>query len=352
MDNELKRITGMITPVDRDLIMKTQKRLDNLTKPLGSLGRLEDIAKQICGITGKRSPATGNKTIFVFAADHGVTQEGVSPYPKEVTAQMVCNFLEKGAGINVLASHAGARIVVADLGVASDIRPNPALIVKKTGYGTRNMAKGPAMTRAEALAALTAGIEIFGTEFSNGIDIAGIGEMGIGNTTASSAITACFTGLPVDKLTGRGAGLDDAGLRKKIDVINRALAVNKPDPDDPVDVLAKVGGFEIAGLCGVILAAAAHKVPVVIDGFISSAAALVAYRIEPGTKDYMIAAHSSVEIGQKYIFEQIGIEPLLNLNMRLGEGTGAALAMTIVDAAIKVMTQMATFESAGVSKET
>jgi nicotinate-nucleotide--dimethylbenzimidazole phosphoribosyltransferase len=192
------------------------------------------------------------------------------------------------------------------------------LIVKKlvTAQGTWRKARlceKPKLWRRS-----TAGIEIFGTEFSNGIDIAGIGEMGIGNTTASSAITACFTGLPVDKLTGRGAGLDDAGLRKKIDVINRALAVNKPDPDDPVDVLAKVGGFEIAGLCGVILAAAAHKVPVVIDGFISSAAALVAYRIEPGTKDYMIAAHSSVEIGQKYIFEQIGIEPLLNLNMRLG----------------------------------
>jgi nicotinate-nucleotide--dimethylbenzimidazole phosphoribosyltransferase len=342
----------MITPVDRDLIIKTQKRLDNLSKPLGALGKLEDIAKQICGITGKKSPATGNKTIFVFAADHGVTDEGVSAYPKEVTAQMVRNFLEKGAGINVLAGHAGARIVVADLGIASDIEPNPALIVKKTGYGTRNMAKGPAMTRAEALSAITAGIEIFETEFSNGIDIAGTGEMGIGNTTASSAITACFTGIPVEKLTGKGAGLDDAGLRKKIGVINKALTLNKPDPNDPVDVLAKVGGFEIAGLCGVILSAAAHKIPVVIDGFISSAAALIAYRIKPETKDYMIAAHASVENGQKHVFQQIGIEPLLNLNMRLGEGTGAALAMTILDASIKILTQMATFESAGVSKET
>jgi nicotinate-nucleotide--dimethylbenzimidazole phosphoribosyltransferase len=347
----IRKVTLKIPGPDTELMKKTRKRLDNLTKPLGSLGRLEELATQICGITGKESPALGNKVIFTLAADHGVTAEGVSAYPQEVTAQMVYNFLGGGAGINVLAHHVGARVAVVDIGVASDLKPDPRLTVKKIAYGTRNMAQGPAMTREEAIKAVCAGFEIFDSEFSRGADIVGTGEMGIGNTTAASALTACFTGTPVEEITGRGAGLDDKGLKHKIEVIKKALVVNKPDPLDPVEVLAKVGGLEIAGLVGIILAAAAKKVPVVIDGFISGAAALTAYRIEPKVKDYMIAAHESVEGGHKYILAHIGLRPLLNLDLRLGEGTGAALAMGLADAAVKILTQMATFQSANVSEK-
>jgi nicotinate-nucleotide--dimethylbenzimidazole phosphoribosyltransferase len=347
----IKKITARITGLDTGLMEKTQKRLDNLTKPLGSLGRLEGLAKQICGITGKDNPYLGNKIIFTLAADHGVTEEGVSPYPKEVTAQMVYNFLSGGAGINVLAQHVGARVVVVDMGVASDLRPDPRLVIKKVAYASKNMTKGPAMTRNEAIKAVSAGFAVFENEFRRGADIIGTGEMGIGNTTAASAITAVFTGKPIEEITGRGAGLDDKGLKHKIAVIRKALAVNKPDPKDSLDVLAKVGGFEIAGLAGIILAASARKVPVVIDGFISGSAALIAYHLEPKVKDYMIAAHNSVEGGHRYILEHIGLKPLLDLNLRLGEGTGAALAISLADAAVKILTQMATFQSANVSEK-
>jgi len=349
---KINEVTKKITGLDNKLMDLTQERLNNLTKPLGSLGRLEELAKLIVGITGKQSPKLENKVIFTFAADHGVTDEVVSAYPKEVTAQMVYNFLAQGAGINVLAKHVGARVVVLDIGVATDLKPDPKLRIKKINYGTKNMAKGPAMTKDEAIKAICAGIEVFEEELKQGIDIAGTGEMGIGNTTAASAITACFTAQPVEEVTGRGAGLDDQGLKHKIDIIQRALALNKPDPSNPIDVLSKVGGFEIGGLTGIILAAAANKVPVVIDGFISGAAALVAYKIEPKVKDYMIAAHCSVEAGHKIILEQIGLRPLLNLDLRLGEGTGGALAIGLADAALKILTQMATFTSAGVSEKT
>ncbi|MDD5130994.1 MAG: nicotinate-nucleotide--dimethylbenzimidazole phosphoribosyltransferase, partial [Candidatus Omnitrophica bacterium] len=288
---------------------------------------------------------------FTFAADHGVTDEGVSVYPKEVTAQMVYNFLNGGAGINVLAKHIGARVVVADMGVANQLKPNSDLRVKKINYGTKNMAKGPAMTREEAIKAVCAGIEIFEEELKLGIDIAGTGEMGIGNTTAASAITASFTGKSAEEVAGKGAGLSDSGLKNKIAVIKKSLLVNNPDPADAIDVLSKVGGFEIAGLVGIILAAAAHKIPVVVDGFISGAAALVAFKIEPKVKDYMIAAHKSQEAGHKIILEHIGLRPLMDLDLRLGEGTGGALAIGLADAAIKILTQMATFESANVSKK-
>jgi nicotinate-nucleotide--dimethylbenzimidazole phosphoribosyltransferase len=347
---KIKEVTANISELDAVVIKKTQERLDNLTKPLGSLGRLEELARQLCGITGKEMPQLRNKVIFTLASDHGVTEEGVSPYPKEVTAQMVYNFLNGGAGINVLAKHVGARVVVVDMGVSSDLKPDPRLVVKKINYGTKNMAKGPAMSRDEAIKAIQAGIEIFEVEFKRGVDIAGTGEMGIGNTTAASAITACFTGKPVEELTGRGAGLDDKGLKTKVDIIKKALSLNKPDPKDSIDVLSKVGGFEIAGLAGIILAAAAKKVPVVIDGFISGAAALVAFHIEPKVKDYMIAAHQSVECGHKFILEHIGLKPLLDLDLRLGEGTGAALGIGLADAAVKILTEMATFKSAEVSE--
>ncbi len=344
-------VVNRIESVDLLVVQKAQKRLDNLTKPLGSLGRLEELAKQICGITGKDSPVLKNKTIFTFAGDHGVTEEKISPFPKEVTAQMVYNFLNGGAGINVLARHAGAKVVIADLGVASDLKPHPKLIIKKVNYGTKNMAKGPAMNREEAKLAIEAGIDIFEENYKKGLDIAGTGEMGIGNTTPSSAITSCLTGASVEEITGRGAGLDDLGLKNKINVIKKSLEINKPNSQDALDVLAKVGGFEIGGLAGIILAGAAHKIPVVIDGFISGAAALIAYHIEPKTKEYMIASHCSVEIGHKIILEHIGLRPLFNLDLRLGEGTGAALGISLADAAIKILTEMATFENAKVSQK-
>ena len=347
INSVIKNISG----IDPGIIKNTQARLDNLTKPLGSLGRLEELAKQICGITGKVNPSLENKVIFTLAADHGVTDEGVSAYPKEVTAQMVYNFIGGGAGINVLAKHVGARVVVVDIGVAADLKPDPKLRVKKINYGTKNMAMGPAMSRDEAIKAIRAGIDLFEEELSCGLDIVGTGEMGIGNTTAASAITASFTGKSVEEITGRGAGLDDPGLKNKIEVIKKSLLVNKPNSADPIDVLSKVGGFEIAGLAGIILAAASKKIPVVIDGFISGAAALVAFKIEPKVKEYMIAAHRSQEGGHKIILEYIGLRPLLDLDLRLGEGTGGALGIGLADAAIKILTQMATFKSASVSEK-
>lgn len=348
INNTLQNITGM----DYNFMELAQKQLDNLTKPLGSLGRLEELAKRVAAITKKIPPKMKNKVIFTFAADHGVAEEKVSAFPQEVTAQMVYNFLNGGAGINVLARHTGARIVVADLGVAVDLKPDKKLIVKKINYGTKNMALGPAMTKDEALKSIEAGIEIFEDEFiNNGIDIAGTGEMGIANTTASTAIAAVFTKKALKDITGRGTGLDEQGVENKIRVINQALKKNIPDSNDPIDILAKVGGFEIGGLAGVILAAASRRVPVVIDGFISGAAALIAYHLEPKVKDYMIASHCSVEAGHKFILEYIGLKPILDLGLRLGEGTGAALAINIIEAAVKIINEMATFQSAGVSTE-
>jgi nicotinate-nucleotide--dimethylbenzimidazole phosphoribosyltransferase len=349
--NKISEIVKKITAPNRKVMEETQLKLDNLTKPLGSLGRLEELAKQITGITGKLNPELKNKVIFILASDHGVTEEGVSLYPKEVTAQMVYNFLNGGAGINVLAGHVGAKVIVADIGVAEVLKPHPKLVIKKVNSGTKNMAKGAAMSREEAVKAIETGIEIFNEELKNGIDIIGIGEMGIGNTTAASAITACFTSKPVEEITGRGTGLNDLGLRNKIDIIKRSLALNNPNPSDAIDVLSKVGGFEIGGLAGIILAAASHKTPVVIDGFISGAAALVAFKIEPKLKDYMIAAHKSQEVGHKIILEHIGLKPLMDLDLRLGEGTGGALGIGLADAAIKILTQMATFKSAKVSEK-
>lgn len=369
---KIKEATNRITGIDYKLMEITQNRLDNLTKPQGSLGRLEDLAKLIVGITKKGNPKLKNKIIFTLASDHGVAEEGISAYPKEVTAQMVYNFLRGGAGINVLAKHLGARVIVADFGVAEDLKDTKGLVIKKINYGTKNMAKGPAMTRNEAIRSIEAGIEVFEEEFSrnsgilpsataesryrrekagkNGIDIIGTGDMGIGNTTASSAIAAVFTKAPVEDLTGRGTGIDDAALKNKIRVIKEALKINNPDSHDPIDVLSKVGGFEIGGLTGIILAAASKRVPVVIDGFISGAAALLAYHLEPNVKDYMIAGHCSVEKGHRAILNHLGLKPLLDLELRLGEGTGAALAMSIIEASVKILTQMATFKSAAVSE--
>ncbi len=347
---KIEQTINKITAIDTDLMKKAQIRLDNLTKPQGSLGRLEEIAKLTVGISAKDSPELKNKVIFTFAADHGVAEEAVSAFPQAVTAQMVYNFLRGGAGINVLARHVGARVVVADLGVAEDLKAAGGLVIKKISYGTKNMAKGPVMTKDEAIKSIEAGIEIFENEFGGGVDIIGIGEMGIANTTAASAITAIIAKEKVENVTGRGTGIDEAGLKNKITVIKTAIKINKPDSEDPIDILSKVGGFEIGGLAGVILAAASRKTPVVIDGFISGAAALIAYKLEPKTKDYMFASHCSVEIGHKAILKYLGLRPILDLDLRLGEGTGAALAINIIEAAVKIMAQMATFSSANVSE--
>ena len=348
---KLQETINKIEKIDHNLAQKTQKRLDNLTKPRGSLGRLEELAKQVVEITKNEAPSLKNKVIFTMAGDHGVVKEGVSAFPQEVTPQMVYNFTGGGAGINVLSRHVGARVVVVDMGVASDLNSHPGLIIKKVNYGTKNMAEGPAMTKEEAVKSIEKGIEVFEEEFSKGIDIVGTGDMGIGNTTASSAIAACFTNKSVEDLTGRGTGINDQTLVIKIAAIKKSLEVNQPNADDAIDVLSKVGGFEIGGLAGVILAGASRRIPVVIDGFISGAAALIAYHLEPKVKDYLIAAHCSVECGHKIVLEHLGLKPLLDLGLRLGEGTGSALAMNIIEAGIKILTQMATFQGAGVSEK-
>ncbi|MEE9500073.1 MAG: nicotinate-nucleotide--dimethylbenzimidazole phosphoribosyltransferase [Candidatus Omnitrophota bacterium] len=347
--DKIRKTVNAIEKIDHSLAEKTQQRLDNLTKPRGSLGRLEELAKQVVEITKNENPPVRHKVIFTMAGDHGVVKEGVSAFPQEVTAQMVYNFLRRGAGINVLAEHTGARVVVVDMGVAEELKDeNAELKVKKINFGTKNMAEGPAMTKEEAVRSIEAGIEVFEEELANGIDIIGTGEMGIGNTTASSAIAAVITGRPVEDVTGRGTGINDKAMAHKIEVIKKSIEVNKPFAKDAIDVLQKTGGFEIGGLAGVILAAASKRIPVVIDGFISGAAALIAYRLEPKVKDYMIAAHCSVEQGHKIILDYIGLRPLLDLDLRLGEGTGAALAMNIVEAGVKILTRMATFQSASV----
>ena len=341
-----------IEPVQSDLLGKACARLDSLTKPQGSLGRLEEFAQKLVLLTGQEMPyPLTKKVIFTFAGDHGVVDEGVSLFPKEVTIQMVYNFLKGGAAINVLARHAGADEVVVDIGVDYDFGEEKDLLSRKVVNGTKNMRKGPAMTRQEAERCIDTGIELALEYAEKGYTMFGTGEMGIGNTTPSSAIAAVITGATVRDVTGRGTGVTDETLAHKIKVIEDSIALNKPDPVDPIDVLAKVGGTEIGGIAGLILGAASKKVPVVIDGFISTAGALIAYVIEPAVKDYMFAAHNSVEKGHAIILEKMGLKPILDLDLRLGEGTGAAIGMFIIEAGLKIYREMATFDEAGVSKE-
>ncbi|MDD2665938.1 MAG: nicotinate-nucleotide--dimethylbenzimidazole phosphoribosyltransferase [Methanocellales archaeon] len=337
-----------IKPLDEKAMKLAKERQDFLTKPKDSLGILEKLSIQVAGITGNPMPKIRDKVILTMAGDHGVVEEEVSAFPKEVTLQMVDNFIHGGAAINVLARHIGARVMVVDMGVASDIGQN--VINKKVGYGTKNIARGAAMSYDEAIRSVEAGVEVLEEEIKKGVDIVGIGDMGIGNTTASSAIVAAVTGESVEKVTGRGTGIKDEMYDNKIRVIKRALEVNSPDKKDPLDVLAKVGGFEIGGLAGVILGAAAHRIPVVMDGFISAASGLLATELAPLAKKYLIASHNSVEIGHRLLLKRMGLRPLLDLNMRLGEGTGAALGIGIVEASVKILTEMATFEDAGVSR--
>jgi nicotinate-nucleotide--dimethylbenzimidazole phosphoribosyltransferase len=340
----------MIKPLDKRVMAKAHSRQDTLTKPQGSLGRLEELSIKLAGIQGKPIPQIKHKAIIVMAGDHGVVAEGVSAYPQEVTAQMVYNFISDGAGINVLARHAGARVIVVDMGVATELKPHPRLISKKIAPGTENICVRPAMTREQALTAIESGIEVMGTEVARGLDIVGTGDMGIGNTTASSAICAVMTGKPVAEVVGRGTGINASQLKHKAEVVSRALARNHPDQSQPLDVLAKVGGFEIGGLVGVILAGAAYRIPVVIDGFISGAAALIATALAPGLRDFLIAAHVSAEPGHKVLLRHLGLKPLLNLGMRLGEGTGAVLGISLAEAAVRILAEMSTFTEAGVSE--
>ncbi len=351
VSRHLPDLVARIGPVDGAARAEARERQSQLTKPAGSLGQLEELSVQLAGITGRARPRFPRKAVIVLCADHGVAASGVSAYPSAVTAQMVANFLAGGAAINVLARQVGARVVVADLGVAAELPDAPALRRAKIARGTRNLADGPAMTVAEAHAAIEAGATILEDELARGLDLVATGDMGIGNTTASSAIVAAITGVPVADVTGRGTGVDDQGWARKVAVIERALGRNQPDPADPIDVLAKVGGFEIGGLVGVILGAAANRIPVVVDGFISGAAALLAVELCPPARDYLIAAHRSVEVGHRVVLKRLGLEPLLALNLRLGEGTGAALAMPLVDAAAAILDEMATFAEAGVSEK-
>ncbi|MDK1118918.1 MAG: nicotinate-nucleotide--dimethylbenzimidazole phosphoribosyltransferase [Anaerolineae bacterium] len=345
----LENIIAKIEAPDKTAMAAAQTRQDTLTKPAGSLGRLEELSIQLAGITGQALPSIKDKVIITMAGDHGVVSEGVSAFPQEVTHQMVLNFLNGGAAINVLAQHVGSRITVVDMGVAVDLVPHPDLVIKKIAPGTANMASGPAMTREQAEAAIMAGVEVINVEITQGVDIVGTGDMGIGNTTPSAAIAAVITGIKPEKITGRGTGVDDEGLKRKIDAIQRALALNKPDPKDGLDVLAKVGGFEIGGLAGVMLGAAANRIPIMVDGFISTAAAMIAVVIAPAVRPYLISAHRSQEHGHMQMLEWLELKPLVDLDLRLGEGTGAALGISIAEAACKILAEMATFAEASIS---
>jgi len=364
--NKLQQTINRIGQLSAAAAERAQARLNSLTKPPGSLGRLEEIARQLVTITGAERPSVRRKTIIVMAGDHGVTAEGVSAYPQAVTAQMVLNFLRGGAAINVLARHAGARLVVVDIGVNAEFPPgtkpadtsgNVEFLRRKVMPGTRNFAREAAMTRDQAVAALTAGIEVAEAEIARGAELIATGDMGIGNTAASSAIVAAITGRPVAEVTGRGTGVNDAGLAKKIEVIGNALKFHGLTPDAPrstlhaLDLLAKVGGLEIAGLAGVVLGAAAARRPVVLDGFISGAAALIAVGLAPGVTQFCFAAHRSVEVGHRVMLETLGLEPVLDLDLRLGEGTGAALVMHLIEASAKFYNEMATFTEAGVTEK-
>jgi nicotinate-nucleotide--dimethylbenzimidazole phosphoribosyltransferase len=349
ISENLQQIIKQIGLLDPKAMAAAQARQNTLTKPPGSLGRLEDLAIQVAGITGETLPTIKDKVVVVMAGDHGVVAEGVSAYPSEVTPQMVLNMLRGRAAINVLAKHYGVRVVLVDMGVAAELEPHEKLIDKKVRLGTSNMAKGPAMSREEAEIAVLNGASVVGVEIEKGLDVLATGDMGIGNTTPSAAIAAVLTGKSVPEIVGRGTGVDDEGLKRKISVIETAIELNQPDAKDGLDVLAKVGGFEIGGLAGAILATAAHHRPVVIDGFISTAAAMIAVSLCPRVRDYLIAGHCSEEQGHRLMLQWLGKDPLVDLNFRLGEGTGAVTAISLLEASCKILAEMATFSEAGVS---
>jgi len=339
-----------IPAIDEEARQRARDRQDRLTKPAGSLGRLERLSVDLAGMTGRIDPPLEHRVVFTLAADHGVAAEGVSAYPREVTAQMVLNFLAGGAAVNVLARLVGARVVVADLGVDSDLPNHPQLRALKVRRGTDSITRGPAMSVDEAQRAIDHGRALVLDEIERGLDVVLTGDMGIGNTTASAALICALTGLDPRAVVGRGTGVDDAGLSRKLNAVRVALNVNAERiARGPLDALAAVGGLEIAGLAGVIMEAASQRKPVVIDGFISGAAALAAARIAPGATGYMVASHRSQELGHAAALQELGLKPLFDLDLRLGEGTGALLALPLLDAAVRTLNEMATFDEAGVS---
>lgn len=349
--NLLTETLARIRPLDGTVMAKVQKRLDNLTKPPGSLGRLEEMVRQYAGVTGEEQPSIPAKCMVLMAADHGVARLGVSAYPVETTVHMTRNYLlAQGAGANALAKFCGADMVVVDLGVAGDLDDVPGLWRRKIARGTADFTCGPAMSRAQAIQALETGIEIVADRAGKGYRCFSLGEMGIGNTTASAAIAAAFAGLTPEQATGRGTGISDGRLGVKIEAVRKGLAVNRPDPADGIDVLAKVGGFEIGGLAGVILGAAAHRCLVVIDGFNASAAALIAASLAPGARDFLMASHLSAEPAHNKMLELLGLEAYIDMGLRLGEATGASLAMSLLEVSVKMLAQMTTFSEAGVAQ--
>ena len=344
----LEKTVQQIGELDQASMQKTQDRLNFLIKPPGSLGVLEELALQLSGIYADPMPKPGKKAIIVMGADHGVYAEGVTGFPQMVTAVMMPQFATGGTGVCVLARHAGATVTPVDIGVLTPI-DHPGVLNRKIKAGTDNMAKGPAMTREEAIRAIEVGIEVANDEMAKGAVVLGTGDMGIANTTPSSAILAVLGGFSPDEVTGRGTGIDDEMLKKKTNIIRTAIEVNNPDKNDPIDVLSKVGGLEIAGIAGIVLAAAANRVPVVVDGFISSAGALVAARLAPKAISFMVPSHCSAEQAHRAMLESIGLRPMLDMKMRLGEGTGAALTFSLIDAGLKVLHEMATFADIGMA---
>lgn len=347
----LEKTLKMIKPVDQSLKPAIQAHLDDLTKPQGSLGRLEEFAMRYCLATGTVKPVLGKSRICCFAGDHGVAAEGVSAFPREVTPQMVLNMLAGGAAINVFARHAGAELKVVDMGVDFDFAKVPGLVDRKIARGTANLAVGPAMTAAQATQALETGIALASEAAKEGVALLGTGDMGIANTTPATALFAAYLGLKPADIAGRGTGVSDQGLQHKITVIERGLAANKSALGDPLATLAALGGFEIAGIAGLVLGGAANRIPVVVDGFISTAGALAALKLQPAVADYIYFSHLSEERGHRFVMKALDLRPILDLNMRLGEGTGGALAMTLITAALKMVNEMATFSSAHVSQK-
>jgi len=347
----LEETLEKIRPLDRAVEILAQRRLDSLTKPQGSLGKLEDLALRVAVIQGRVPPRLGRKLLFIFAADHGITEEGVSAYPKDVTAQMTHNFLRGGAAINVLARHHNVEVEVIDAGVDYEFAAAPALRNCKVRRGTGNFSRGPAMTAVEARQSIETGIRLVQQVAAEDLFLLGAGEMGIGNTSSAAAMLCAFTGASPRDMAGRGTGIDDATLEKKIAAIERGLELNQPNPSDPLDVLAKVGGLEIGALAGVFLGAAAFRIPMVLDGFISGAAALLACRLCPSAREVFFASHLSAERGHRLLLEKLKLAPLLDLQMRLGEGTGACILMGLIEAAARIMNEMETFEAAGVNRK-
>lgn len=352
-DLSLEEVVAAIVPIDRGWIEKAQARTAELVMPTRALGRLHDLAERLCCIQKSLVPAINSKAVLVMAGDHGIVADGVSAYPQEVTGAMVRTFLAGGAAINVVTRQIGAEVWVVDLGIIPDLDPSVMeggnrFMVRKIASGTDNFLKGSAMSREAALQAVMTGFEIASELFKQGVEILGTGDMGIGNTSPSAAIGTVMTGCSLNEMVGRGTGVDDPGLSHKREVIRQALEKNRPDPGDALDVLAKVGGFEIGGIAGCILAGAYHHRPVVIDGFISTAGALIAQALNPNVLDYLFAGHRSEENGHRAMLEYLGLEPILDLGMRLGEGTGGAMAMQILETAVRVFTDVMTFSEAEV----